>query len=283
MTQHGKLWALLSLSLSACSALPPQALPQASSARGAESARLAGPYRLAQAAPARQPVLMVVPQQGFLHREVDEPRRALEAAGWPVVVASEAVGTCTPFTLYGYTGQAVAATARIQDLQAQDFSALVVPGGWGASRLAQSPLTYLDAAYRRQAGPALAVERLLREFRQAQRPTLGICHGMTVLAWARTQDGQPFLAGQSFTASQLGAPPAQGVPMRQSRDEVRAALGAVAHTMLAPNVVGSPLTARPDPARWSWALRAPASRPSSASPKPTPLGTGRSSSWGAGA
>jgi protease I len=71
-------------------------------------------------------VLMVLAPQGFKDEEFAEPKAALEAAGYNVVVASLQTGTCT-----GAGGATAEATIAADDVVPTDYAGVVFVGGPG--------------------------------------------------------------------------------------------------------------------------------------------------------
>jgi putative intracellular protease/amidase len=139
-------------------------------------------------------VLMLVANDGFFFQEYFDPRQALEAEGIVVDVASVDGGTAVPHAgSYDgrYTGLAPAVTSladslRVVDVDTQDYDALVIVGGWGASRYYYAyPGTFTDTAWQPSAPAAAAANTLIGEFVAGGKDILAVCNGVNVLAWAR--------------------------------------------------------------------------------------------------
>lgn len=92
------------------------------------------------------------------------PRLRLAEAGAEVVVAGERA----PHTYRGKHGYPCEAQATIAELRADDFDAVVIPGGWMPDKLRRNPKV-LD---------------LVRGFHDAGRPVAAICHGPWINASA---------------------------------------------------------------------------------------------------
>jgi protease I len=85
------------------------------------------------------------------------PKLRLIEAGASVTVAGDEAGR----TYQGKNGYPCESDARIADMQAEDFDALVVPGGFMPDKLRRDP----------------KVLELVREFFEAGKPVAAICHG----------------------------------------------------------------------------------------------------------
>lgn len=109
-------------------------------------------------------VVIVIAPERFRDEELEQPRRALEAAGHRVTVASTRPGTAT-----GMLGTKVAIDATLAQVKAEDCDALVIAGGSGA------PQHLWDA------GPLIA---LVKAVHAAGRPVGAICLAPPVLARA---------------------------------------------------------------------------------------------------
>jgi putative intracellular protease/amidase len=76
------------------------------------------------------------------------------------------------------------ATARVGDLAAKDFDAIVVVGG-------QSPMfTFREAA---------GLQALFLDFFRAKKVAAALCHGTCLLLYLRNPDGTPFVRGRTMT------------------------------------------------------------------------------------
>jgi len=139
-------------------------------------------------------VLMLVANDGFFFQEYFDPRLSLEEEDIEVDVVSVAGGTAIPhagsydgrFTGLAPTIQNLTGTLRVADVSADDYDALVIVGGWGASRAYYAyPGTFVDAAWQRSAPIADAVNSLINAFVADGKDILAVCNGVNVLAWAR--------------------------------------------------------------------------------------------------
>jgi putative intracellular protease/amidase len=75
-------------------------------------------------------------------------------------------------------------TARVSDLRATDFDAIVVVGG-------QSPMfTFKDA---------VGLQALFMYFFRSGKPSAALCHGTSLLLYLKNPDGTPFVKGRKMT------------------------------------------------------------------------------------
>jgi len=163
------------------------------------------------------PVLLVVAdQQDFYFREYSETRLAIESKGVPVVIGAT---TTQPSTPHWGTGQALGTSGTIvpdvalAGVDVNEYSAIAFVGGWGSSMYQYAyndpngdGITdnyYSHGFYNGDdnlndgviAPQKVAVNNLINSFLDADKPVAAICHGTTVLAWARV-DGVSPLAGK---------------------------------------------------------------------------------------
>jgi putative intracellular protease/amidase len=179
------------------------------------------------AAPA--PVLLVIADGGdFYYREYADTRRSLEAAGLRVQVAAT---TTRPSYPHPNTGEpagvdpAVVPDLALAAVRPENYSAIAFVGGWGASMYqyaysdpdfdgvtdnfyAHGPYNGDDDLDDGEMGEGKALaNRLIGAFLAADKPVGAVCHGVTVLAWARV-DGVSPLAGRRVSVPFIGSPAA---------------------------------------------------------------------------
>ena len=140
------------------------------------------------------PVLIVIANNDFYYTEYSAPRAALEAAGISVVVGAGRRELSVPHANTGYTSGngAVMPDIALANARAENYSAIVFVGGWGAPQYQYAfPGTYNNAAY--NGTPAIRAEsnRLINEFVAQNKLITGVCHGVSVLAWARVNGQSP--------------------------------------------------------------------------------------------
>lgn len=155
------------------------------------------------------PVLMVIANNDFYYTEYAAPRRELEAAGIPVVVGAgtRTLSTPHPNSGQGTDGGRVMPAIDLASARAADYSAIVFVGGWGAAQYQYAfQGTYNNAAYNGTQAIRAAANRLIGEFTSQNKPVSGICHGVTVLAWARV-DGQSPLKSRRASTAAFNSPP----------------------------------------------------------------------------
>jgi protease I len=120
--------------------------------------------------------ILIVATDGFEDSELLEPRRRLIEAGAEVILASPDAGE-----IKGDKGATIRPDARLSEVSARDFDALLIPGGTkNPDKLRLVPE---------------AVE-LVRRFIDSDKPVAAICHGPWLLVEAdvlrgRTVTGWP--------------------------------------------------------------------------------------------
>lgn len=118
--------------------------------------------------------VLILATDGFEQSELIEPKRALEQAGFDTVVASPKSGSIKGWNHTDW-GESVRVDASLDDVSADDFDALLLPGG--------------------QMNPdALRMEEraieLVIDFDDAGKPIAAICHGPWLLVEADVLDGR---------------------------------------------------------------------------------------------
>ena len=125
---------------------------------------------------------------GFEESELLEPRRALEEAGAIVTIVGMDEKSLTK--IRGKKGldegQSVKAEELVADVTADDFDALLIPGGWSPDHIR----TNKD------------VQRFVKEFDASKKPMFVICHGPQVLISAQLVRGRT-LTGYASIADDI--------------------------------------------------------------------------------
>lgn len=173
------------------------------------------------------PVLMVLAdKQDFYYREYAETRQSLEDRGLTAVVAATTRDTTYPHpgTGQGATSGAVNPDLALSDVNPDDFSAIVFVGGWGASMYqyayndpnsdGSSDNFYSHAPYNGDsnlgdgqiAAQKLVVNQLINAFLAQDKHVAGICHGVTVLAWARVDGVSPIQGRRVAVPTTVSSP-----------------------------------------------------------------------------
>lgn len=155
------------------------------------------------------PVLMVIAdQQDFYYQEYGDTRASIEAAGLEVQVAAT---TTNPSTPHAGSGQGAESGVVVPDLSlasvdADDYSAIVFVGGWGSSMYQYDfPGDYSNNRYDGDLATKQIVNNLIGDFLDSDKHVAAICHGVTVLAWARV-DGVSPLDGKLVSVPYIGSP-----------------------------------------------------------------------------
>ena len=154
------------------------------------------------------PVLIVIANNDFYYTEYSLPRAALEAAGIPVVVGAGRRELSVPHANTGYTSGngAVMPDIALANARAEDYSAIVFVGGWGAAQYQYAFAgTYNNVAYNGTPAIREAANRLINEFVSQDKIVTGVCYGATVLAWSRV-NGQSLLQGRAATTAEFNSP-----------------------------------------------------------------------------
>lgn len=126
--------------------------------------------------------ILILATDGFEQSELLEPKRALEAAGYETVVASPKSGEIRGWHLKDW-GESVTVDAGLDDVEAADFDALLLPGG----QMNPDALRMEDRAI-----------ELIGDFDDAGKPIAAICHGPWLLAEADIIEGRTLTSWPSI-------------------------------------------------------------------------------------
>ena len=156
------------------------------------------------------PVLLVVADQNdFYYQEYNDTRISLEQAGLTVKVAATTTQRSVPHPGSGqpwYTDGGVTPDIALADVNAADYSAIAFVGGWGSSMYQYAfSGDYANSAYDGDLATKQIVNNLINDFVEADKYVAAICHGVTVLAWARV-DGVSPLDGKTVSVPHIGSP-----------------------------------------------------------------------------
>ncbi len=206
---------------------------------------------LSAQAPGPRRVAMVLPQQDFYYPDYGPLRDALEAQGATVTVAAPSLAPCYPHagTAQGAAnGGVVVPDIALTDVSGAEFDAIVVTGGWGVASVTFAfPGTWLNPAYGPDTAAALALNTLFGEFLAEDKPVAAICHGVSVLAWARV-DGTSPLDGATVTGYAGNGPAASvgGQTYAANTLPTRWHVEQNGATMLSDSAIGDPTSAHDD-------------------------------------
>lgn len=155
------------------------------------------------------PVLMVIADgHDFYYREYNETRIGIEQRGVAVEVAARTTNPSTPHlgTGQGPDGGIVTPDLRLDQVDSDDYSAIVFVGGWGSSMYQYAfQGDYQNDLYDGDLATKTVVNDLINQFAAQDKFVTAICHGVTVLAWARV-DGVSPLAGKQVSVPFIGSP-----------------------------------------------------------------------------
>lgn len=192
-----------------------------------------------------QRVLIVIANEHFFYREYSEPKQELERAGIAVDVAAGRKSACRPHqgTGEGADGGVVQPDLAIAEADASRYDAILFSGGWGSSMYQfDFKGTYQNRAYNGERSIKEATNRLINSFIQQDKYVCALCHGTTVLAWARVNGRSP-LDGKQATGPVMHGPAGRypghdgsTPPPSRWHAETNGA------KMVAPNSVGDPNT-----------------------------------------
>jgi protease I len=118
--------------------------------------------------------VLILATDGFEQSELIEPKKTLEQAGIETVVASPKAGEIRGWNHTDW-GESVKVDAGLDEVDAEDFDALMLPGGiMNPDKLRQEE----------------RVIELIEDFDQADKPIAAICHGPWLLVEADIVDGR---------------------------------------------------------------------------------------------
>jgi protease I len=118
--------------------------------------------------------VLILATNGFEQSELLDPRKALEEAGYETVLASPESGEIKGWKDKDW-GESVKVDRPISDVSADDFDALLLPGG------------QMNPDILRMDQDAI---RLVKEMVGAKKPVAAICHGPWLLAEADVIQGK---------------------------------------------------------------------------------------------
>lgn len=118
--------------------------------------------------------VMILATDGFEQSELEQPKQRLEEAGFETAVVSPNDGEIQGWDQTDW-GQPVKVDLTINQVDANDFDALLLPGG----QINPDKLRMEDGAV-----------QLVRDFCQAGKPVAAICHGPWLLVEADVLDNK---------------------------------------------------------------------------------------------
>lgn len=126
--------------------------------------------------------VMILATDGFEQSELTGPKERLEKAGFETTVVSPEGGEIRGWKHTGW-GDSVKVDMTLDDAQASDFDALVLPGG----QMNPDKLRLDDQAV-----------QMVRDFAKANKPLAAICHGPWLLIEAGVADGRTLTSWPSI-------------------------------------------------------------------------------------
>ena len=118
--------------------------------------------------------VLIIATDGFEQSELTEPKRLLEEAGAEVSVASLKPGEIRGWNEKDW-GESVTVDLTVGDVSAEDYDALLLPGGQMNPDILRTERKVIDA---------------VRAFDAADKPIAAICHAPWLLAEAQLIEGR---------------------------------------------------------------------------------------------
>lgn len=118
--------------------------------------------------------VLIIATDGFEQSELTEPKRLLEEAGAEVSIASLKPGEIRGWDEKDW-GESVAVDLTIGEIDAEDYDALLLPGGQMNPDVLRTEHKVID---------------VVREFDAAEKPIAAICHAPWLLAEAQVIEGR---------------------------------------------------------------------------------------------
>jgi len=156
------------------------------------------------------PVLLVISdQQDFYYQEYGDTRLSLEEAGVQVRVAATTTDRTIPHANTGEpagTDGGIVPDIALSQVNSADYSAIVFVGGWGSSMYQYAfSGDYQNDRYDGDLATKEIVNNLINDFVEEDKQVAAVCHGVTVLAWARVDGASP-LSGKNVSVPFIGSP-----------------------------------------------------------------------------
>ncbi|MGX7926688.1 type 1 glutamine amidotransferase domain-containing protein [Tsuneonella sp. HG094] len=118
--------------------------------------------------------VLIIATDGFEQSELEKPKANLEAAGFETVVASLEDGEIKGWDQKDW-GRPVKVDLTVDEVEAADYDALLLPGGQMNSDVLRMNDTVID---------------LIEDFNDADKPIAAICHAPWLLVEADIVDGR---------------------------------------------------------------------------------------------
>jgi protease I len=133
--------------------------------------------------------VLIIATDGFEQSELTEPKRLLEEAGAEVTVASLKPGEIRGWDQKDW-GQSVTVDRVMREVDAEDYDALLLPGGQMNPDILRTEHAVID---------------MVREFDAAEKPIAAICHAPWLLAEADLIEGRTVTGWPSIRTDLVNA------------------------------------------------------------------------------
>jgi protease I len=133
--------------------------------------------------------IAILSTDGFEESELQSPKEHLEEQGWTVHVVSPESGTIRAWAKTDW-GKEYNVDRKITDIQADDYDALVLPGGL----INPDSLRIDDDAL-----------QLVKDFHAKQKPIAAICHGPQILINAGLTNGRTMTSVKAIRQDLINA------------------------------------------------------------------------------
>lgn len=134
---------------------------------------------------AKELKVAILIDQLFQDSEVTDPKQKLEDAGFHVDV----VGPNTQEEFIGKKGTKIKANKSIEEVQAKDYAAVVIPGGWAPDKMRMNE----------------KMVKFVEEINEKGKPIASICHGGWMLAEAGVVKGRKLTSYVSIRTDLINA------------------------------------------------------------------------------
>lgn len=134
---------------------------------------------------AKEQKVAILIDQLFQDSEVTDPKQKLEDAGFQVDI----IGPNTHEDFVGKKGAKIKANRSIEEVEAKNYTALVIPGGWAPDKMRMNE----------------KMVKFIEEMNSKNKPIASICHGGWMLVEAGIVKGRKLTSYQSIKTDLINA------------------------------------------------------------------------------